>query len=84
LSAPSLSFLGLGTFGIAGLSISVCMSLTIFVLFSLSTIMTMPPGLVPLQDVLVAESTPAPFDSTDKVTSAQMSNVVVRHESFFL
>jgi hypothetical protein len=58
--------------------------LTVFVFFNLGTIMTVPTGLVPLQDVLVAKGTPAPFDGTDKITPAQMSNGVVRREGFFL
>jgi hypothetical protein len=70
LSAPRLSFLGLGTLGLAGLSIGVCVMLTVFVFFSLGRIMTMPPGLMPLQDVLVAKGTPASFEGTDKITSA--------------
>jgi len=32
-------------------------------------IITVLPGLVPLQDMLVAKGTPAPFDGTDKITS---------------
>jgi hypothetical protein len=46
------------------------MMLTVFVFFCLGTIVTMPPGLMPLQDVLVAKGTPAPFEGTDKITSA--------------
>jgi hypothetical protein len=45
------------------------MMLAVFVFFG-GTIMTVPPGLMPLQDVLVAKGTPASFDGTDKVTSS--------------
>jgi len=84
MKTPALSFLGLGTLCLTGLTIGVCMMLTIFVFFGCGTIMTMLPGLVALQNVLVAKGTPAPFDDTDKVTSAKMGNGVVCRESFFL
>jgi hypothetical protein len=60
------------------------MMLTAFVFMGCGTIMTVLPGLVALQNVLVAKGTPALFDSTDKVTSAKMRNGVVCRESFFL
>jgi len=69
LKTPNLSFLGLGTLCLTGLTIGVCMMFTVFVFFGRGTIMTVLPGLVALQNVLVAKGTPAPFDSTDKVTS---------------
>jgi hypothetical protein len=46
------------------------MMLTVFVFFGRGTIMAVLPCLVALQNVLVAKGTPAPFDGTDKVTSA--------------
>jgi hypothetical protein len=38
--------------------------------FGLSTIIIVPPGLVPLQDVPVAKGTPTALDSTNEITSA--------------
>jgi hypothetical protein len=88
LKTPTLSFLGLGTLCLTGLTIGVCMMFTAeeeaFVFFGRGTIMTVLPGLVALQNVLVAKGTPAPFDGTDKVTSPQMRNGVMCRESFFL
>ena len=63
---PTFSFLG--TLCLTGLAIGVCLVLTVF--FGRDTIMTVLPGLVALQNVLVAKGTPALFDGTDKVTSA--------------
>jgi hypothetical protein len=70
LKTPTLSFLGLGTLCLTGLTIGVTMMLTVFVFFGRGTIMTVLPGLVALQNVLVAKGTPASLDGTDKVTSA--------------
>jgi hypothetical protein len=70
LKTLTLSLLGLGTLCLTGLSIGVCMMLTVFVFFGRGMIMTVLTGLVALQNVFVAKGTPAPFDSTDKVTSA--------------
>jgi hypothetical protein len=56
----------------------------VFVSFGINTILAMPPGLVPLQDVFVAKGAAAPLHSTDEISSAQMSDGVVRGESLFL
>jgi hypothetical protein len=41
-----------------------------FVPFGPTTILAMPPGLVPLQDVLIAKGTTTSLNSTDEITSA--------------
>jgi len=46
------------------------MLLAVFVSFGINTILAMPPGLVPLQDVFVAKGTAAPLHSTDEISSA--------------
>jgi hypothetical protein len=42
--------------------------LVVFVSFNLDTILSMPSGFVPLQDVLVAKGAATPFGSTDEIT----------------
>ena len=42
--------------------------LGVFVSFNLDTILSMPSGFMPLQDVLVAKGAATPFDSTDEIT----------------
>jgi hypothetical protein len=60
------------------------MLLAVFVSIGLSTILPMPPGLVPLQDVFVAKGTAAPLHCTDEISSAKMGDGMVRGESLFL
>lgn len=85
---PRLSLFGPGpkTLGLAGLSIGVRLLFTIFIFLGLglSTTIAVPPGLMPLQDVLVAKGTSTPSDGADKITSAKVSDGVVRPQSFIL
>jgi len=68
LRTLSPSLLGPWTLGLARLSISVRLMLVVFGSFNLDTILSMPSGFVPLQDVLVAKGAATPFDSTDEIT----------------
>jgi len=46
------------------------MVLAVFVSFGINTILAMPSGLVPLQNVFVAKGTAAPLNCTDEISSA--------------